>query len=97
MALIGIGNGDDATGFAIEGKKERCCTLAPQRVGLDGQRTKIDADIFHEFGVSKRDGMTVDRTGHAFAGDRGEICRVLECERAVARGRDDRRGERMFA
>jgi hypothetical protein len=40
----GIGNGNDAPGSAIEGKKERCCALTPQRVGFSDGMVCVPPD-----------------------------------------------------
>ena len=71
-----VGYGDDAQGFAVQGKVQRGLALAGQVLALLCQGAGGDVLLFHQFQVSADGGLAVQLAAESMAGQSGEASQL---------------------
>ena len=92
-----IGDRDDAGEPAVEGDEHDGLALLAALGCRRGHRLDRDMLVVHQPAVAEEHGASGDLAADALAGERLEIARLLGREVPLARGGDDRLGERMLA
>ena len=96
-ALTGIGDGEQAGQFAVDGDVDDGGAIGAHAFGIGIQRMGIDAERGQELRIAEQNGFAVDLAGRALAGGGVEFLDLAQLQLAFPGGSHDGVGERMFA
>ena len=74
--LDGVGHAQQPGRSAVDGDEQDRLAVAAQPLGLPGQSTGVDDQLFQQLEVAEGYGVAVHGPGHALAGEGAEVLDV---------------------